>query len=460
MKGNWRLGAHFLHLGVVVTALSAAGVPPTSAAVVREFTAQLVDWSDWIKVEGRRMHLSPSHTGALSITVCADHFPKGSQGRENIEEAIRKVNRARNVGISIKTRDGAHLDPARLYAKPPADRYRIEYTALNPNLKEMNASGGAFHFGTDIWDPSPEKKAGWFWGRATNGFPSDNVVLAVHAERFSKHFNNPLNSGSAPSVGLFAHELGHSLHMGHSSERAFDQQTFLAATVWRGSGQGLTHSSDLRTGGIGAFTQGLLERFYPAASPGTDDKYQWYLHEILLFRDPDGDEERSANEVTPSTTYYYSDYNPSDLYYGAAEDAYFDCETEDKPVYVVQYSDVSNIPCSRGRVATRYSVGSLRVTLRHQAQRCDVDYVQYEWKKTLAIRQAHVSVPPRISPRVVELSVMVDADAAYEEYDETDNELSMDVTFHHDRFSCPGKSLPVERERGLPGPRREGGLRR
>ncbi len=438
-----------------------------------------VEWHNWrpqsvsakdMGVEGLRYYLNPVYARSLSVTVCKTHFPRGSQGRTNLEAAIAKINATSNIGISMQVIEGPHLKPNQLYASPPVDRYRVEITYKSPffddqgNRKPIGATGGVYHYVGDNWNCCTD----------TAGTASDHAVIAFSA--FSSNPDNedagggyqvysrelcadPLQESPcvvklsssdainyAPSVGVLAHEIAHSFHMGHPYPGSNDRnshQEYHSPTVHRG-GRSIYHGNvgggaDIRTGGISAYTKALQQDLYPPSAVTTDSRPEWYNHEMLIFTDVNG-------VVTTDTIVPFADHNPTNMYYSALTDEYLDCATDELPVYTMQASDVSNFTPGSDQpkdIAQLFAMKQADGTWGRIAWRQDdvdssaADYVQFNWTRTLHMTGSSFGIPVSGSPFVRSFRSRIDGFGEYAEANEDDNNVYMTVTLHNAKHECP-----------------------
>ena len=452
-----RILSTVLLLPLFLIASQGAPAEPAPDSEADEWTLHPVDWSDWAAVEGERYYLSPVKARYANMTVCSKHFPAGSQARKNIEAAVERINQVRNVDILFKVVDGEHLEPDQLYAHPPVDTYRVELTAFapikgdknkEPAFKRLAADASAFHW--------VESKGAWFWGTANESVPSDAVVLAVDSEHFACGACRPMdNADDAASLGVFSAELGHSLHIGYSNERKQSDKThFQALTGWPGFNPDTSqlhdkfHKTDGRSGFVSAYSKALLQHHYPPAKPQADDNSEFVMHEILVLPEAGG-------AITPQDTYQFNDYNPTDLY--EASGTFFDCGTDKKPVYTMQYSDLSEDECDASTVGPaafmQVSRGSqvrvefviepaggkpkVAATMEHDAQSCDAAFVQYKWTKILDITSSKINTPGKPEGQAAQVFARINYPNRKNEYQPDNNEVSIAVMLYSSKDACP-----------------------
>ena len=415
-------------LAVLLFPACVSTVPDEDAGTV--FLSDPIDWGagDWVPIEGARPYLSPLYTDPLTISVCSDHFPAGEQAWENIEAVVERINQTTNVGIDITLQSIAHLDCADLFPATPTYRYVIEYSEFNGTCVDPLGATGSLVF----WTPA----TGWNNGCVGCGaLVNDYAVLPIRPSNFAAAEADPTLDAEAPATGIFAHEMGHGFGMGHLWDRTLDEQRFHSLTLPRGSGRGFFHAAgdpDRRTGGVSAYTKAALEHFYPGSGV-VDSQPEWYAHELIIDRDPvDG-------SVDASDVYDHEDFNPRHLRYDPAEDAFLDCQTAEEPRYVLQYSDVSSLPCVVGDnlITLAWELDGVRVEDHSAiAQSCVDAYVQYHWETDVRITSTDYAIGATDIVSAV-MTARVDADNDGLEPNETDNDIDLDVVLYGESASHP-----------------------
>ncbi|MFT4621509.1 MAG: hypothetical protein ACI8PZ_000161 [Myxococcota bacterium] len=376
---------------------------PTPALVIDTLTVIPVTDQPLPKYEGRRKHLSPEAARSIRLEVCPDHFPKGTQAWSNLVTAVRRLDAARRVNLSLTVvHADRHLEPRKLFAPPrpgSASVIRVEYSTENPKGKELDASGAAFQF--------HESTRRWRWGDNDEGVASHSAVVALNPQRgFRRHSAHPLRSDpayaveDAPSVGVFSHEIGHALGFGHDERRS--RPALVGLAVHRGFGRHLTHgvradgttrdNADQRQGRISAYGQWALQTRYPTAKPKPDTKPEWHLHEVVAFAKPPAWAPKSDK---PTQAFELDDLVPR--LFQASPLGYVDCRTGRPAVLHLQYSDTSNVAQPGTSLTVRVQMGPLGTVAErsHTAQHPSADYAQYTW-----VRSLHLD-PGTLDPTVV-----------------------------------------------------------
>lgn len=447
-----------------------AAATPMLIGVVDKLVRMPVDWDTssypkirWNDVEGLRHFLNPAYADDFVVSVCEDHFAVGSQGRINLEEALRKIDRVSGAAIGMTIEEGPHRCDApirfcpALYGSPVGkantkERIHIEMAALSPHGTVFDATASVFHYFEDF-NGSPE----WKWGGRDQPTPrkSDYVVLAVQSiapKGYTDYTADPLGEvDKAPTVGVFAHELGHAFHFSHDNDRLFPgtlarplaERLFNGHASLRGGDRNLFHAfdnpggtqHDIRTGGVTAFSKALLRNYYPtAAPPARDAKPQWYNHVVLILEDPD----TGPDAIVGAT---FADHNPAHLRYDAGGDIYRDCFTGNKPVYRMQYSDASSRDCNaviEPEVTVAFvHKGTQLASRSHENQDCDHDFIQYDWSRTLTLRSSVLGTPPAGGTSEELICGRVDPDKLIPEHAEDDNRRCVNVTLYADGLVTP-----------------------
>lgn len=243
----------------------------------------ITDHADVLRIEGQRPYLDPGQAGALTVTVCSDHFPVGSQSYTNIQTALDLLADRPGYDLDVTLTSAPH--PATdngLFPASPTEVYRIDLTSVGPS-GAMTATGGAWHYNlvNNCWYNIGQLST---CGLDATGdvVPSDYVVLGFRKNQFYDRLNvagavgTPDNGGrleghDEPSVGVISHEAGHSMHFGHTDDRTAGYEGFYAPANANGRaawshgpnptlGSGLP---DLKQGRVSAYAQAMFETVYP-----------------------------------------------------------------------------------------------------------------------------------------------------------------------------------------------------
>lgn len=432
-----------LALGAAVTARGGPSVVATTLG--ESWTKIPVDWDEhpnpnqvWNGIEGKRHHLHPDHAGDMVVAVCEDHFAVGTQGRENLEVAIDKVNRVSGVGIHMEIEEVPHEDGMDLYDDPSdhiavGQRMMVELTELDPNGGTFDSSGSVFHWIEDL----PEVDL-WDWGNREQPAPrrSDFVVLAIHGgvgKGFPEYASDPQTVvDRAPSVGLLSHELGHAFQAGHDQDRTFTGdldrdvalQQFAGMAANRG-GTTLFHDGDPRHGTVTGYGKALLRHYYPTTDL-LDRQPQWVNHLVLIVpRDTPSEEGAVVEAVGVASA------NPSLLRHDASTDQIVDCATGESPVFHMQYSDASDVPCHSGQpdLTVAFRIGPHRIaSTSHEQQDCTNAFVHYDWIKPVVLYGTDFGGVGATETRDGELCSQVDPDGVLLDYDPSDQQWCVPIT--------------------------------
>ena len=244
-------------------------------------------------------------------------------------------------------------------------------------------------------------------------------------------------SGSnEPSVGVIAHELGHALGMVHgywdedectgavappTQVRALDQHHFMGATVTRGSGRGVTHGDDQRSGRISAYTLAFLQDRYPAAST-TWAAPEWFAHEMVIERDTCVTE----RPATPATHWESRDHHPTELCADAATGSFVTCGAGTNPSFTLQFSSKSAENCTAGAHA-RLTIDGVEVARGATVTPdCTDPLRQYTWTVAPTILQSTLPAGPL--PRTVPAVLEVVSASPTPEGDASDNAVRLELT--------------------------------
>jgi hypothetical protein len=202
--------------------------------------------ADW----GQDKQLSQAIVGdhTLKLRYCAFHFPAGSQALANLTTAINTYSNVTGVSINvtdIAAASGTNSHPNLSTFTLPANAIYVDYGDVGSN-----------YAGTKLFDTSCDASS-----------PRQCTQARLLVTDTSPAFITPTVIDTAPSVGVFMHELGHAFGMAHINEDD-DHVTMLnpadmafARTTIHGK---KTHAEDFRSNVIQAGTLGFLLATYPA----------------------------------------------------------------------------------------------------------------------------------------------------------------------------------------------------
>ena len=203
--------------------------------------------------------------------------------------------------------------------------------------------------------------------------------------------------------------------------RALDQHHFMGATVTRGSGRGVTHGDDQRSGRISAYTLAFLQDRYPAAST-TWAAPEWFAHEMVIERDTCVTE----RPATPATHWESRDHHPTELCADAATGSFVTCGAGTNPSFTLQFSSKSAENCTAGAHA-RLTIDGVEVARGATVTPdCTDPLRQYTWTVAPTILQSTLPAGPL--PRTVPAVLEVVSASPTPEGDASDNAVRLELT--------------------------------
>lgn len=251
----------FLALAVVIAVPACAVPEPPAPDVVTEVTHDLTTTSsvttrsvnvtpnvlaDWGLAKQLSQTIVGNHT--LKLRYCAFHFPTGSQALANLTTAINAYSNA--AGVSINVTDVAAASGTTSH--PNLSTFTLPANAIYVDYGDVGSNYAA----TNLLDASCDTSS-----------PRQCTQARLLVTDTSPAFTTPTVVDTAPSVGVFMHELGHAFGMAHINEDG-DTVTMLnpadmayARTTVHGK---KTQADDFRSDVIQAGTLGFLLATYPA----------------------------------------------------------------------------------------------------------------------------------------------------------------------------------------------------
>ncbi len=259
--------------------------------------------------------LRPEVARAMTVSICAEHFPAGTKARQHIDDALSRYDRAAGVDISITTVELAHQGQEELYGSEiPATNLRIDYVFPEAEnhlprghvVAERCADGTFLGFSIDSTDTGG--RLDWSRGAELN----DYGVVALNGSCYSE---DP-DQGSVPLTDTVAHELGHSFGLPHINRH---QPEYLGFSSIMNKTQG--GESELT-----AYDYSYLTAHYPGVEEeGADWRVSdWWLVEEERFDGYPWAEESAA----PLSLYLHS------------SGFYLDCDTDAPPVLQAAFHDL------------------------------------------------------------------------------------------------------------------------
>jgi hypothetical protein len=238
-------------------AISEPGAPEEVTEVTHDLTSSssvliqpvnitpdvLADW-------GENKQLSQAMVGdhTLRLRYCKFHFPGGSQALANLTTAINTYSNI--TGVSINVTDIAAAADTKSH--PDLDAFTLPANAIYVDYGDV----GDNYAGTKLIDAACDGSS-----------PRQCTQARLLVTEDSPAFTDPMVVDTAPSVGVFMHELGHAFGMAHINEDD-DHVTMLspadmafARTTIHGK---KIHAEDFRSNVIQAGTLGFLLATYPA----------------------------------------------------------------------------------------------------------------------------------------------------------------------------------------------------
>ncbi len=184
----------------------------------------------------------------VTLAVCKDHFPAGSEARAEIEAAIALYNAVVGSTAHITVTEAPHLDETGLFQPSPTvsridylDTLREEYPGFPCHPDKTDITRESWVMNTCRY----RTNSGWsnHSGKATA------FVISVNRNGYD-HFSNPTSTDHPHVTGL-AHELGHGFGMEHT-------------TVWPDADRDLISTMQGNLSVLAAYDVAFMRHFYPA----------------------------------------------------------------------------------------------------------------------------------------------------------------------------------------------------
>jgi hypothetical protein len=219
----------------------------TSTVTTRSVNVTANVLADWGINKQLSKAMVTNHT--LKLRYCAFHFPAGSQALANLTAAINAYSNVAGVAINV------------------TDIAAAAGTTSHPNLSTFTLPANAIY--VDYDDIGPDAYASTLHPAAScdASSPKQCTQARLYVTKTSPGFTTPTVVDTAPSVGVFMHELGHAFGMAHINEDDDSvvlldpsDMAFTRTTVHGHK----TQADDFRSDLIQAGTLGFLLATYPA----------------------------------------------------------------------------------------------------------------------------------------------------------------------------------------------------
>jgi hypothetical protein len=387
-----RIGSRLATLAgaAALAALAAGAAGAGDVVLVRGLNPTAADLAEWASPR----QLSPALVadGTINVQYCEEHFPAGSQALRNLQDAVGTYNAIPGVAVHMEVVAAADstTHPADPAAFAPADAVYVDYA----------------------YDMDP----GAWAGASSSSCVTGGALRACSKGLLKLNGNNyvsdtdPADSASAPSAGVFMHELAHLFGLSHiETDQPVVNPANLALARATIHGHKL-HGTDQRGTAVHALTIRFLREYYPDSS-GSLDTDELTVHPNMVVIDPGL---RLVEEFTADKSYRRGSgvgltdglnevklrWNPT-LHGGAFES----CAVPGvDPTWYAQFSEISastvNTPfdaeflVSTAAVpdATQWNVVATRSALNSYVAG-QADFRQFEWTKDFALTWQDVDVP-------------------------------------------------------------------
>ncbi len=228
---------------------SIAADPPDAAAIPAPLTFERdnANQRTTSQLKWTKHASSTLVSGNVTLAVCRDHFPAGSEVRKEIETTVALYNTVVANAAHVTITEDTHLNEASLFAPSPTvsridylDTLREDYPGFPCHPDKTDITRESWVMNTCRYRES----TGWSnrSGKATA------FVISVNRNGYD-HFSDPASTDHPHITGL-AHELGHGFGMDHT-------------TVWPEGDRDLVSTMQGNLSVLAAYDVAFMRHFYP-----------------------------------------------------------------------------------------------------------------------------------------------------------------------------------------------------
>lgn len=291
--------------------------------------------------------------------------------------------------------------------------------AMPTTPAELGATGALW-----VWDPAAGH---WCYPNqlsTTTSLPSYAVLVLREKDYVIQ----------TPSPEVFVHELGHAF--GFEEQRVRESAANSVLESPTAIPNVFAANSPAVRGNVsrlGAYAQGFMRKYYPAAMVSSPAADNWVLHDSVLRRDATQPLDL-PNRVVALSIYQVPEIAPQFLKWSSATQRYVECQTGEIPRFYAQVSDASarSSGCAASVALEHVIDGPTDVVVESESitHPCDQDFNEYQYKTYAFFNDADVTAagylnPPRATgaPLNIDFAIRINWANHNSEARTTDNEV-------------------------------------